>query len=134
MQQQARSGQSISERTLEECWSTLQRVSWHLFQCVLSSSKSRGRAVAVVFQIRYLNILFFVFFFQSWLIYMVMFRFNKKQNNLFFQFALILKIEYKTDPPKRVLQINGVLVVNQLLVILMIRWVSIIIYVGIPIF
>ncbi|XP_038219267.1 zinc finger and BTB domain-containing protein 45-like isoform X13 [Zerene cesonia] len=32
--QQARSGQSISERTLEECWSTLQRVSWHLFQCI----------------------------------------------------------------------------------------------------
>ncbi|OWR45070.1 hypothetical protein KGM_208603 [Danaus plexippus plexippus] len=40
--QQARSGQSISERTLEECWSTLQRVSWHLFQCVSLSSKSRG--------------------------------------------------------------------------------------------
>ncbi|CAK1546660.1 unnamed protein product [Leptosia nina] len=38
IQQQARSGQSISERTLEECWSTLQRVSWHLFQCVSLSS------------------------------------------------------------------------------------------------
>ncbi|VVC96379.1 unnamed protein product [Leptidea sinapis] len=38
--QQARSGQSISERTLEECWSTLQRVSWHLFQCVSLSSKT----------------------------------------------------------------------------------------------
>ncbi|CAF4924007.1 unnamed protein product [Pieris macdunnoughi] len=36
--QQARSGQAISERTLEECWSTLQRVSWHLFQCVSLSS------------------------------------------------------------------------------------------------
>ncbi|KPI99584.1 hypothetical protein RR46_01273 [Papilio xuthus] len=40
--QQARPGQSISERTLEECWSTLQRVSWHLFQCVLLSSKGQG--------------------------------------------------------------------------------------------
>lgn len=29
---------SINERTLEECWSTLQRVSWHLFRCVLYSS------------------------------------------------------------------------------------------------
>lgn len=47
-QQQARSGQSISERTLEECWSTLQRVSWHLFQCVLLSSKSRGLAAAAL--------------------------------------------------------------------------------------
>ncbi|KOB78809.1 Uncharacterized protein OBRU01_01694 [Operophtera brumata] len=46
--QQARSGQSISERTLEECWSTLQRVSWHLFQCVLLSSKGRGRAAVLV--------------------------------------------------------------------------------------
>lgn len=28
------SAAAISERTLEECWSTLQRVSWHLFRCV----------------------------------------------------------------------------------------------------
>ncbi|CAG4962463.1 unnamed protein product [Colias eurytheme] len=40
--QQARSGQSISERTLEECWSTLQRVSWHLFQCVSLCSNLCG--------------------------------------------------------------------------------------------
>ncbi|KAH9628947.1 hypothetical protein HF086_006316, partial [Spodoptera exigua] len=47
--QQARSGQTISERTLEECWSTLQRVSWHLFQCVLLSSKRGGRIDATVY-------------------------------------------------------------------------------------
>ncbi|XP_050742995.1 uncharacterized protein LOC108035799 isoform X3 [Drosophila biarmipes] len=28
------SAAAISERTLEECWSTLQRVSWHLFRCL----------------------------------------------------------------------------------------------------
>ncbi|XP_037045534.1 uncharacterized protein LOC119080990 isoform X3 [Bradysia coprophila] len=28
------SAAAISERTLEECWSTLQRVSWHLFRCI----------------------------------------------------------------------------------------------------
>ncbi|XP_055714630.1 zinc finger protein 384 isoform X4 [Phlebotomus papatasi] len=28
------SAATISERTLEECWSTLQRVSWHLFRCI----------------------------------------------------------------------------------------------------
>ncbi|XP_021939242.1 zinc finger protein 384-like isoform X1 [Zootermopsis nevadensis] len=31
---QSRSNSTISDRTLEECWSTLQRVSWHLFRCI----------------------------------------------------------------------------------------------------
>lgn len=61
-QQQARSGQSISERTLEECWSTLQRVSWHLFQCVLSSSKETERAVAAA-GVRFSNLKFGLLFF-----------------------------------------------------------------------
>ncbi|KAJ9588425.1 hypothetical protein L9F63_018205 [Diploptera punctata] len=30
----SRSNSAINDRTLEECWSTLQRVSWHLFRCV----------------------------------------------------------------------------------------------------
>ncbi|XP_066995459.1 uncharacterized protein [Anabrus simplex] len=32
--QLSRSNSAISDRTLEECWSTLQRVSWHLFRCI----------------------------------------------------------------------------------------------------
>lgn len=36
---QSRSNSAISNQTLEECWSTLQRVSWHLMkQCVEYSS------------------------------------------------------------------------------------------------
>ncbi|GLV38260.1 hypothetical protein CBL_12908 [Carabus blaptoides fortunei] len=34
LQNRSASTSAINERTLEECWSTLQRVSWHIFQCV----------------------------------------------------------------------------------------------------
>lgn len=55
--QRSTSSSAISERTLEECWTTLQRVSWILFNRVAYSSS--GAACCLVALLPALLLLFF---------------------------------------------------------------------------
>jgi hypothetical protein len=57
---------SISDRTLEECWSTLQRVSWNVF-----------RSVRYIFTYNnFIIIVFYIVLFWTLILFMVLFRTN----------------------------------------------------------